>query len=231
MTQRRYTEEEVAAIFERAAEEEATGSTVARRAEGRTLAELKAIGAEAGLPSELVERAAASLDRAGEATRQSFLGLPLKVGRSVELGREVSDEEWERLVADLRVTFNAQGRVSGDGPYRQWRNGNLRAVLEPTATGHRLRIETMKGGARSLMTSGLVMSSVALVLALTFVLTGGAAGDWPAMLILILSGAGLFSAGALQLPGWAATRLEQMEEVAGRLAEPPVADSPLRESD
>src|SRR5680860_1200182 len=169
MTQRRYSEEEVAAIFERAAEEEATGSRVARRAEGRTLAELKAIGAEAGLPPELVERAAASLDRAGEATRRSFLGFPLTVGRSVELGRAVSNEEWERLVADLRVTFNAQGRVSSNGPFRQWRNGNLRAVLEPTATGHRLRIETMKGGARSLMTTGLVMSSVALLLALTSV--------------------------------------------------------------
>lgn len=224
MTQRRYSEDEVAEIFERAAEEEATGSKVARQSEGRTLAELKAIGAEAGLPPELVARAAESLDRAGEATRRSFLGFPLTVRRSVELGREVTEEEWERLVADLRVTFNAQGRVSENGPYRQWRNGNLRAVLEPATTGHRLRIETMKGDARSLMTTGLVMSSVALVLALTFVLTGGAAGDWPAMLILILTGAGLFGAGALQLPGWAATRLGQMEEVAGRLAEPSVVE-------
>ncbi|MEJ2503740.1 MAG: hypothetical protein P8177_10590 [Gemmatimonadota bacterium] len=59
MSERRYTDEETAAIFERAAQAEVRGPTpAATPGEGRTLAELQAIGAEAGLSAELVARAA-----------------------------------------------------------------------------------------------------------------------------------------------------------------------------
>jgi hypothetical protein len=85
MSERRYTDEEVATIFERAA------------------------------------------------------GLPIGVGRTVELDRPRSDSDWERLVADLRETFEARGMVRYDGPFRQWTNGNLQALIEPTPSGHRLR--------------------------------------------------------------------------------------------
>jgi hypothetical protein len=130
MSERRYTDEETAAIFERAAQAEVRGPTpAATPGEGRTLAELQAIGAEAGLSAELVARAARALDGAHDRpVRRTFLGFPLAVGRTVELGWTLNDAEWARLVGDLRTTFDATGRVRVDGPFRQWSNGNLRAT-------------------------------------------------------------------------------------------------------
>ncbi len=88
------------------------------------------------------------LDRAGSPTGRRVLGLPLGVGRTVELGRKLTDEEWDHLVVDLRETFDARGQVRQDGSLRQWTNGNLQALLEPTPTGDRLRLRTMNGNAR-----------------------------------------------------------------------------------
>lgn len=45
MTERRYTEEEVAAIFERATEAQATGKNPAVTGQGLSLEELQSIGA------------------------------------------------------------------------------------------------------------------------------------------------------------------------------------------
>lgn len=221
MTERRYSEEEARAIFEQAAEAQASGPGPH---EGRTLGELQAIGAEVGLPPELLARAARSLDLGEQVTRESFLGLPLGVGRKVELGRQVSEEEWEHLVADLRATFGATGRVRTRGSVRQWSNGNLRATLERTATGDRFRIRTLKGDARGLMHGGLALLTLAAALFLAFLLSGEAvaAGGQPVLLGLL--GAALFGAGALQLPRWSARRLEQMEGVVERLLLPPRTD-------
>jgi hypothetical protein len=220
MTERRYTEEEVASIFERAAQAEASPSSPARRTEGRTLAELKAIGREAGFPPELVERAARSLDHGSADTGRRFLGLPIAVGHTVELGRALTDDDWHRLVADLRTTFDARGRIREDGPFRQWTNGNLEALLEPGEGGDRLRLRSLKGQSRSLMAGGLVLLAMAAMITLIFILTGEPSGDWLGPLFMAIMGTGLFGAGALQLPGWAATRRAQMEEVAARAALP-----------
>ena len=48
MPERRYNDEEVAAIFERASEEEQAATQLVRSSEGLTLADLQEIGREAG---------------------------------------------------------------------------------------------------------------------------------------------------------------------------------------
>lgn len=132
MTERRYSEAEVTAIFERAAEAQQSARRQLPAGEGMSLAQLQDIGREVGIPSELVDQAARSLEREGQPASRKFLGLPIGVGRTIELGRKLTDEEWERLVVDLRETFDAKGRVRYDGPFREWTNGNLQALLEPT---------------------------------------------------------------------------------------------------
>src|SRR5687768_17205171 len=101
MSERRYNEEEVAAIFAAAADPQ---SSVQRRpgAAGMTLAELQEIAAEVGLSQHAVARAAASLHTPAQVATRRFLGLPIAVSRTAELGRELSESEWERLVVDLR---------------------------------------------------------------------------------------------------------------------------------
>lgn len=222
MTERRFTEQEAAAIFERAADAQASGGKSLAPAEGMTLAELQAIGAEVGIPAELVAKAATSLARAGSAgTTRTFLGLPIGVGRTVELGRKLSEEEWERLVVDLRETFEARGVIRSEGSFRQWTNGNLQALLEPTPAGHRLRLKTYKSDVRVLMTAGIGSVAVGAVMGALALLVGPGEGAAGPTGLLIAMGLGLIGLGGWRLAGWARLRRRQMEEIAARIAEPP----------
>jgi hypothetical protein len=217
MTDRRYSEAEVAEIFKQAAEAQHTGRRQLPAGEGMTLADLQEIGREVGIPKELVESAARGIDRAGAPAGRRFLGLPLGVGRSVELERRLTDAEWERLVVDLRETFDARGKVTSDGSFRQWTNGNLQALLEPTPTGQQLRLRTFHGNARGMMLAGLAMIGFAFALSIPAAVVSGFADAAPLFMILSLTGAGLFGIGALRLPRWAQNRARQMEGVASRL--------------
>lgn len=216
MSERKFNEAEVAAIFERAAEAQQSGQRQLPSGEGMTLAELQEIGREVGIAPELVASAARTLDRVGRPTGRSFLGLPVGVGRTVDLDRKLTDDEWERLVVDLRETFEARGRVQHDGSLRQWTNGNLQALLEPTAAGHRIRLRTVKGNSLSSMTLGLMLVGIS-----TALMVAGAMGITDASMASLgtLSGVGaiMFAFGALRLPSWARIRRRQMEEIAGRL--------------
>src|SRR6266496_921193 len=153
MSERRYNDEEVAAIFQRAAEPENTALPVSAERTGLTLAALQESGREVGISPESISLAARSLDQAGLPASQKFMDLPIGVGRTVEFDRPLTDSDWEGLVADLRTTFQARGTVRYDGPFRQWTNGNLQALVEPTRNGHRLRLQTVKGDSRAMMTA------------------------------------------------------------------------------
>ncbi|HEX9894716.1 MAG TPA: hypothetical protein VGA78_12380 [Gemmatimonadales bacterium] len=216
MSERRFSEEEVAAIFERATEAQQAPRGQLPPGEGLTLAELQEIGREVGIPPALVAQAAGSLEQSRRPASRTLMGLTIGVGQTVELGRRLSDQEWERLVVDLRETFDARGSLRHDGAFRQWTNGNLQVLLEPTANGHRLRLQTVKGDARGLMSGGLALVAIAAVVLLASVATGGAV-DPSKVSILATLGAGMFGLGALRLPGWARLRRRQMEGVAERL--------------
>jgi len=222
MSERRYTEEEVAAIFERAIQAQQQNATPQLTSgEGMTLGQLQEVGREIGLTPEQLAGAARAVERSGRSTSRKFLGFTIAVGRTVELDRKISDDEWERLVVDLRETFDAKGKLSSEGNFKQWTNGNLQALLEPTPSGHRLRLKTMKGDSRALLTAGLGMliTSVFLGAAAAFfwIPSGGEGLDTFTSAFII--GIGMLAAGVLRLPGWARLRRQQMEDVAARLTE------------
>lgn len=222
MTQRRYDEAEVEAIFQRAAEAPPpdVGAEAAAAAQGLTLAELQEIGRDVGITADAITLAAQTVDPAGPPTSRTFLGLPVSVAHTADLGRRLSEEEWERLVVHLRETFDARGHVTSEGSLRQWTNGNLQALLEPTAAGHRIRLRTTKGSATGMLAGGLGMVGLSVVL-LTAAAVQGALGDTgmvAALGSLGLAGVGMFAASALRLPHWARTRRRQIEEIAARAA-------------
>jgi hypothetical protein len=220
MTERRYNETEVAEIFAQAAEAQVPAQRQLPRSEGMTLAQLQEIGREVGIPVEQLAQAAKALELKGRATSRSFFGLPIGVGVIVELGRKLTDEEWERIVVDLRETFDARGKQSREGSFRQWTNGNLQALLEPSGTGQRLRLRTVKGDARGLIVGGLSMLGFATVAGSTALVRGGVddRGLIMALVTLATMGVGMLGGGAFRLPGWAKLRRRQMEEVAARSA-------------
>lgn len=220
MSERRFNDDEVAAIFERATRAQRPSQRRTTSTTGLTLAQLEEIGRDVGVDAVDIRSAAKLVAQTGEAHSRRFLGFPLGVGRTVELERRLTDDEWERLVVDLRETFDARGVVRSDGSLRQWTNGNLQALLEPTAAGHRVRLRTMRSDARTLMMAGLAIVGVDVVTFLAAALAGiaGQPGKLASVAALAFMGAGIFALGAVRVPGWAATRRKQMEEVAGRLA-------------
>lgn len=218
MAEREYSEDEVAEIFERATKAQRVTRRQVSDGAGMTLSELHEIGREVGISSEDITQAAHSLDRPERATSRRFLGFPIGVGRTVEFTRELSDLEWDRLVVDLRETFDARGRVRSEGSLRQWTNGNLQALLEPTPTGHRLRLRTTKGNARGMMSVGLGMTIAGFFSFVTTMLAGGSidTGALGSFVPLAVTGLGLFGIGASRLSSWSQLRARQMEGIAAR---------------
>lgn len=215
--ERRFSEDEVRQIFEAAARESEVDGGALVSTTGPTLAELQAIGREVGLTPERIAAAASALDRGGRALpRRTHFGMPVAVGRTVELPRAPTDREWELLVAELRTTFRARGRVRSEGSLREWTNGNLHAYLEPTESGHRLRMGTLKGNALAMTRMGIAGMVMGLVLLVVMLLTGRVAEGLFAPVFLGTMGAVAFTSSVLGLPRWAREREEQMESIASR---------------
>ena len=217
MTDRRFNEEEVAAIFKQATEAQQTPQRQLPSGEGLTLAEVQEIGRQVGIAPELIDQAASSLVQSGTPTERTMLGLTIGVGRTIELDRKLSDDEWDRLVVDLRETFDARGAVRHEGSFRQWTNGNLQVLLEPTPAGQRIRLRTVKANARAWMMGGLLTSGIAGIMAIAAAVGGSHTNLTIAAEIAVIA-VGQLALGAMQLPGWARLRRKQMEEIAQRLA-------------
>jgi hypothetical protein len=220
MTERRYTEEEIATIFHVAAEGPSTPPHHLSRADGLTLADLQGIGREVGISPDAVAHAAQTLEVRQGAVSRTLLGLPIGVERRVALRRRLTDEEWERLVVQLRDVFHALGRTRSEGSLRQWTNGNLYVLLEPTPTGDRLRLGSLHGGATASIRLGLASLGASALLAIANLFFGQVT-DMGTMAGLLAGGAVLLANGALRLPGWARLRGRQMEDLAAQLALPP----------
>ncbi|MEE9207353.1 MAG: hypothetical protein V3U67_03085 [Gemmatimonadota bacterium] len=215
--ERRYSEEEVTEIFEAAARERKVGERALVSADGLTLAQLQTIAGEVGLAPERVSEEAVALDlRRDAVVRQTYLGMPITAGRSIDLPRAPTDREWETLVAELRETFGAQGKLGSHGSLREWSNGNLHASIEPTATGHRLRLGTRKGNALLMGNWGITGIAVGLILLAAGFLTGNVAGALGGALFFAAMGAAALTSGVLGLPRWARKRDRQMAFIAAR---------------
>ena len=218
MSERRFTEEEVETIFSRAAEGPQSSSLVGPRHDGPTLADLQDIGREVGISPDAVAMAAQSIDVSRRPESRTFLGLPIGVERTYPLNRKLTEEEWEHLVVQLREIFDARGTASSSGSLHQWTNGNLHVMLEPTASGHRLRLRTVKASAVTAIGTGLVMVALGAVGWFTAVAGGHLAHDLPAIALLLTGGLGFAANSALRLPGWARLRGRQMEAIGSELA-------------
>jgi hypothetical protein len=214
--ERTYDDDEVREIFADAARRELAEPQAASAAKGLTLREIQAIGLAAGLDSSAVARAATELEaRALQVPERTSLGMPIEVTRVVPLPRAPTAAEWEQLVGELRSTFGARGRAASDGGLREWANGNLHACVEPSGDGYRLRLGTVKGGARTLnAVGGINLLAGAATLAVALV-TGGQEVIVPAA--MAASGIAAFGANVLRLPRWADTRRRQMDFIAARI--------------
>ena len=226
--ERTFNEDEVAQLLDKAAAHAARMERVddaaprVLRSGELTLAQVHEIAATVGIPADAVTRAAASVARGDlvPTARRTALGVPVGVSRQVELPRQMTDVEFDRLVVRLRETFGAEGRVTREGTIRTWRNGNLRVALEPTAQGSRVRMSTLRGDAsvQTQLGAGVLLLSAVLTGLMT--LSPGAVNtSWGSVVVLAVLGVGLVVRNVLTLPRWAAERSRQMEQLSEVAAE------------
>lgn len=217
--ERRYQDHEVRKILDLAIGQEDAPVKSISAADGLTLLDLQEVGRQVGVPPDRITQAVATLEGRGEPVpRGTTLGLPTSVGRIVSLPRSPTDREWELLIAELRATFGEKGEVTSHGGLREWSNGTLHAFVEPTDTGHRLRLADSSVAALG----GIALGGFFLAFALMIfvVLLGKADPGFrfvvPAFFSLI--GGTLVGGSFVALPRWAREQERRMEHIATRAA-------------
>ncbi len=217
--QRRYTDQEVAEILERATETQAAALPASPGSEaGLTLAQLQEIGAEVGIePARIAEAARTVGLRPLAPPQPTFLGAPRSVSRLVPIPRPLDEDEWTRLVVDLRETFGAAGRIRAEGSLRSWANGNLQVHVEPHGDAYRVRMRTLKGDLVPRVAVGAFFTLVAGIL-LTLTLLGEATASQSIMWAVIgVAGLGTLGHTRWMLGAWSRERAAQMEGLAERI--------------
>ena len=132
---RRFSDEEMRAVFARAAERQRRAEVIDSGA-GLSLAEMQEVAA-----------AVAELAAVPEA-RKTFMGAPVEVTRVRRLPMQVSDEGWARIVRELRRTFDDDGIAGQLGRIREWnsvgrgprRDMAPRLAFEPDGDGARVTL-------------------------------------------------------------------------------------------
>jgi hypothetical protein len=186
---------------------------------------LQEIGAEVGIePARIAEAARAVGLRPLAPPQPTFLGAPRSVSRLVCIPRALDEDEWTRLVVDLRETFGAMGRIRDEGSLRSWTNGNLQVHVEPHGDAYRVRMRTLKGDLLPRLAVGAFFTVVAGIL-LTLTLLGEATTS-QSIMWAVFGAAGLGTLGHTRwmLGGWARERAAQMGGIAERI--PRLLDHP-----
>jgi hypothetical protein len=120
-SRRTFNEEEVALIIKRAAELQQTEQVDQVSSSAMTLAEVEQIAKEAGIDPQLIRRAAQGLDRPAETNRPSaWLGAPTRLVFERVVDGEISPDDYEQLVNELRRTFGDNGMPSVLGRTLAW---------------------------------------------------------------------------------------------------------------
>ena len=215
-TQRRFSDDEVSRILEQATTTEAAIAS-GGDGQGLTLVELQDVARQVGISPDRIAAAARDVTTPELApTSRTFMGAPMSVARTVYTDRPLGDDEWLRLVAALRETFDTRGRVSAVGSLRSWTNGNLQVHEEPSADGYRIRMRTRKGDAMSLALVGTIFAILGGLMLIKVIPHPYALG-YAVSSLFIGGGVGVVGYTRLALGRWARERAAQMEALAARI--------------
>jgi len=225
-TERRYSEAELHAIFERAAkrQEEAQRAEAASRG-ALTLAELQEIGAASGIDPAHIAAAAAEVDTVPPKDVHTFLGAPTEVERTRVVPYDVSDEEWARMVAEIRRTFDDDGSIGQIGQMREWTA--VKRTSSNTGTAMRLTLEPLGGGtqvtlrqsARETTKGATIATAVSTAMAVFFFALGFAADPELFIAAVLMGGMALAFAGITRawLGYWGEKQEDRFDSLLDRL--------------
>jgi hypothetical protein len=225
---RRYGEEDIRKIFERAGSPAGGHQRAISSSEGLTLAELQSIGSEIGFSHQQIAEAAAALTFPSPAVRRNLFGMPVGLSRTASFPRLPDDREWELLLVDLRATFGVQGKDRSQGNLREWTNGTLLACIEPSTNGCQLRLGSSKREAVLVNGIGVSWILAGLITLVTLVRSGDFVDANTLLPVIcgVIGGATLVYNG-LRLRRWARTCDAQMRHVIDRARSLLTGDSTL----
>jgi hypothetical protein len=139
-SQHLYTEKEIGALLRRASELQAKGS-VSDKA-GLTLAEIEQVAAEAGIDPRYVRSAATeSLRPESPGTKSNILGGPLALEEERVFHGEVTHEQWEAIVQEIRRTFGQSGTATQLGTALEWSTSTEDAYVSVSPRRGRTRVQ------------------------------------------------------------------------------------------
>ena len=221
--ERRYSEKEIAEIFHLASKEQESWRKNQSLSEGLSLSELQQIGEESGITPEFIAQAAAALENnTGFFESESLFGFPLAVSNKILLPRKLTEDEWERLVVDLRETYQKEGAITRDGSFLKWTDGDISVLAEPTGTGYQLRMTTApqrKGATKFVLGLGVAVVLISLIFWVQVFFLGKV--QWstiaPGLFFLVIGMLPLFP--LFFTPKWAERHRTKMEGIAKRLQE------------
>ncbi len=119
MTERRYSEKDVAFIFERAASDQR--SLVPGDSEGLTLNQLMSIGAEVGISPAAIEAAARALEGQAAGRPNAIIGTPVTPQYEVWVPHELGADDREDIVLAIRRRMGRHGIVEETRRGLEWR--------------------------------------------------------------------------------------------------------------
>lgn len=217
-----YTEKEIGALIKRATEiqENAHESFP----QGLSLQEIEDIAREIGIDPKHIRSAASELEHQMAKEQQSnFLGAPFLIEQKRAIRGEISAEEWEELVRQIRRMTGSAGRTTQDGQTRQWHRSvkDMSTTLEEThlqvdSQDNRSTIEIrkhFKGGAYITYLMGLVISGT---LAGIF-LDGNGYTDLVNTGVVLTSMSGGFAAARLAIISWTGRQRRKMHGLMNRI--------------
>jgi len=128
-----FSEKEISRVLRRATEMQEGAQTTDPT--GLTYEELRQIAAEAGIDPQYLSAAVASLDQV-EDTEAPFhwLGAPIAVNLERVVAGEVSEEQWERMVGEIRTAFSLVGASGQVGRSREWTHDSKDRQAQVTVT-------------------------------------------------------------------------------------------------
>lgn len=220
---RLYDDREIGALIQRATElQESRDSR--NPGSGLPLREIERIGAEIGISPADLRAAAMDLEASGSASKgQSLVGGPFEVVSRSHLSIVIGDEEWARIVAELRRMTGSPGRVEMVAGRLEWTRtvSDLGQVMESTQVtltpgedGTIVDLRTrFGGGARfAYVVSVLLGGGVAGIF-----LDGAAAGQLLSTLAVGGGVAGGLATGRLSVGLWARRRRKELKTLAAWL--------------
>lgn len=230
---RTYTEQEIKELLERTAELQSQSKQKASTASpGLTLTELESIAEESGLDPALLQRAA--LEMNADPARTGFeVQTSTHVNAQRLVSGELSDEEWDEIVFELRDIYDSSMEMTDMGSYGQgtatragrnfeWRHTSLSGIhtrisIRPFKGGTKIDLSQRVGLASSMVESWVYAAILAFLVGSV---TGAVAGALPVAVAAVMATL------AMAVPlinvadtKWRKKKLHKLNQVADRIGD------------